>query len=117
MAMSLIKDCMKEKIEILTWQAAVTHALDFVEKTKQQVKDQFNQDMQRLLEQDRVDIAAAAAINNTMENNPEIQSYAPTISRVTSSSSSSEQDQEEEEFVEQEDFEDAEEEEPEQEGQ
>jgi hypothetical protein len=116
MAMSLIKDCIKEKIEILTSQAAVTHALDFVEKTKQQVKDQFNQDMQRLLEQDRVDIAAAA-INNTMENNPEIQSYAPTISRVTSSSSSSEQDQEEEEFVEQEDFEDAEEEEPEQEGQ
>jgi hypothetical protein len=95
--------------------------LDFVKKTKQQVKEQFNQDMRRLLERDRVDIAAAA-INNTMENNPEIQSYAPTISRVTSSSSSSsssssEQDQEEEEFVEQEDFEDAEEEEPEQEGQ
>jgi hypothetical protein len=98
---------MKEKIEILTSQAAVTHALDFVEKTKQQVKEQFNQDMQRILEQDRVDIAAAA-INNTIENNPGIKSYAPTISRVTSSSSSSsssEQDEEEEEVVEQGDFE------------
>jgi hypothetical protein len=116
MAMSLIKNCMKEKIEILTSQAAVTHALDFVEKTTQQVKEQFNQDMQRLLEQDRVDIAAAA-INDAMENNPEIQSYASTISRVTSSSSSSEQDKEEEEFVEQENFEEEEEEEPEQERQ
>jgi hypothetical protein len=29
MAMSLIKDCMKEKIEILTSQAAVTHAFGF----------------------------------------------------------------------------------------
>jgi hypothetical protein len=45
MAMSLIKDCMKEKIEILTSQAAVTHALDFVEMTKQQVKEQFNRDI------------------------------------------------------------------------
>ena len=32
--MSLIKDCMKKKIEILTSQAVVTHALDFVEMTK-----------------------------------------------------------------------------------
>jgi hypothetical protein len=32
MAMSLIKDCTKEKIEILTSQAAVTHALYFVKK-------------------------------------------------------------------------------------
>jgi hypothetical protein len=50
MAMSLIKDCVKERIEILTSQAAVTHALDFVEKTKQQIKGQFNQDMQQAVE-------------------------------------------------------------------
>ena len=83
MAMSLIKDCIKEKIEILTSQAAVNHALDFVEKTRQQVKEQFNQDMQLLQNQDRVD---SAAINDATDNNPEIQSYAPTISTVTSSS-------------------------------
>jgi hypothetical protein len=57
MAMSLIKDCMKEKIEILTSQAAVTHALDFVEKTKHQVKEQFNQDMQRVVEGDKIESA------------------------------------------------------------
>ena len=45
MAMSLIKDCMKEKIEILTSQAAVTHALDFVEYDKVAVKEQFNLDI------------------------------------------------------------------------
>jgi hypothetical protein len=73
--------------------------------------------MQRLLEQGGIDIAAAA-INNTMENNPGVKSYGLNISRMTSvsSCSSSEQDQEEEKFVEQEDFEDAKEEEPAQEG-
>jgi hypothetical protein len=73
MAIGLIKDCIKEKIEILTSQAAVTHALDFVEKTKQQVKEQFDQDMQQVIEQDKVE---SAAINDAVDNNPEIQSYA-----------------------------------------
>jgi hypothetical protein len=72
MAMSLIKDCMKEKIEILTSQAAVNHALDFVEKTRQQVKEQFDQDMQQVVERDRIE---SAAINDAVDNNPEIQSY------------------------------------------
>jgi hypothetical protein len=73
MAMSLIKDCMKEKIEILTSQAAVTHALDFVEKTKQQVKEQFDQDMQQVIKQDKVE---SAAVDEAVENNVEIRSYA-----------------------------------------
>ena len=71
MAMSLIKDCMKEKIEILTSQAAVMHALDFVEKTKQQVKEQFNKDMQQVIEQDRIE---NPAVDEALENNVEIQS-------------------------------------------
>jgi hypothetical protein len=71
MAISLIKDCMKEKIEILTSQAAVTHALDFVEKTKQQVKEQFNQDMQQVIEQDKIE---SPAVDEALENNVKIRS-------------------------------------------
>jgi hypothetical protein len=86
MAMSLIKDCMKEKIEILTSQAAVTHALDFVEKTKQQVKDQFNKDLQQVVEQDKFE---SAAINDGIEYNAESQSYNGEVRELLSSSSSS----------------------------
>jgi hypothetical protein len=109
MAIGLIKDCYKEKMEILTSQAAVNHALDFIDKTNNQIKQEFNRDMQ-------------AVIKDAIENNPEIQSSSSTHSTTgsthytqTRSSASSEQQQEqdqgEEEFAEQEDFEDEEEEE------
>jgi hypothetical protein len=68
MAIGLIKDCYKEKMEILTSQSAVNHALDFVEKTKQQVKEQFNQNMQQVIEQDRIESPAAyEALGNSVE--------------------------------------------------
>jgi hypothetical protein len=123
MAIGLIKDCYKEKMEILTSQAAVNHALDFIDKTSNQIKQEFNQDMQHVIEQDN---AESAAIKDAIENNPEIQSssYSTTGSThhtqaQSSAPSEQAQGQEEEEFMEQEDFEDedAEEEEPEQEGQ
>jgi hypothetical protein len=122
MAIGLIKDCYKEKMEILTSQAAVNHALDFIDKTNNRIKQEFNQDMQQVIEQDR---AESAAIKDTVENYSEIQSsYSTTGSThhtqgCSSASSEQEQDQEEEEFMEQEDFEDEDEEEegPELEGQ
>jgi hypothetical protein len=66
MAMSLIKECMKEKIEILTSQVAVTHAPAFVEKTNQRVKEQFNQDIEQIVERDSVD---SAVIFDVIESN------------------------------------------------
>jgi ATP phosphoribosyltransferase len=72
MAMDLTKDSMREKIEILTSQAAVTHALDFVEKTKQEVKEQFIKSMQQIVKQDKFE---SAPINYAVEKSPEIQSY------------------------------------------
>jgi hypothetical protein len=71
MAMDLTKGSMREKIEILTSQAAVTHALDFVEKTKQEVKEQFIKSMQQIVKQDKFE---SAPINYAVED-PEIQSY------------------------------------------
>jgi hypothetical protein len=96
----LIKDCIKEKVEILTSQAAVNHALDFIEKTKNQIKQDFHQDMQQVIEQDR---AGSAAIEDAIESNPEIQSSYSTTG-ATRHTQGSEQDQEEEEFVDQEDL-------------
>ena len=75
LAIGLIKDCIKEKIEILTSQGAVNHALDFVEKTKQQIKEQFNEDMQQVVEQEKVQ---SAAISDTVKHYPEIESYTAT---------------------------------------
>jgi orotate phosphoribosyltransferase-like protein len=75
MAIGLIKDCIKEKIEILTSQGAVNHALDFVEKTNQQIKEQFNEDMQQVIEQEKVQ---SAAISDAVKNYPEIESYVAT---------------------------------------
>jgi hypothetical protein len=66
MAMSLIKDCMKEKIEILTSQVAVTHVPAFMEKTNQPVKEQFNQDIEQIVERDSVE---SAVIIDAIENN------------------------------------------------
>jgi hypothetical protein len=74
MAIGLIKDCIKEKIEILTSQGAINHALDFIENAKHQLKEEFNEDMKQVMEQDRAD---SAAINDAIGNNPEIQSYNP----------------------------------------
>jgi hypothetical protein len=54
MAIGLIKDCIKEKIEILTSQGAINHALDFIEKAKHQIKEEFNEGMQQAMEQDKV---------------------------------------------------------------
>jgi hypothetical protein len=72
MAIGLIKDCIKEKIEILTSQGAINHALDFIDKTKQLIKDDFNEDMQQVIEQDKVE---SLAINDAIEKNPEIRSF------------------------------------------
>jgi hypothetical protein len=77
LAIGLIKDCIKEKIEILTSQGAVNHALDFVEKTKQQIKEQFNEDIQQVIEQEKVQ---SAAISDVVKNNLEIESYSATES-------------------------------------
>ena len=117
MAIGLIKDCYKEKIEILTSQSAINHALDFIDKTNNQIKQDFNQDMQQVIEQDR---AESSAIKDAIEGNSEIQSSSYNTARSTdhtqahsSAFSEQEQDQEEEEFVEQEDFEEEEEEEEE----
>jgi hypothetical protein len=71
MAIGLIKDCYKEKMEILTSQAAVNHALDFIEKTNQQIRNKFTQDMERVVEEDQVE---SAAINDAIQNNEAIQS-------------------------------------------
>jgi hypothetical protein len=74
MAIGLIKDCIKEKIEILTSQGTINHALDFIEKTNNQIKEEFNEDMQQVIEQDKVE---SGAINDAIEKNPEInQSYS-----------------------------------------
>jgi aromatic ring-opening dioxygenase catalytic subunit (LigB family) len=73
-AIGLIKDCIKEKIDILTSQGAISHALDFIENAKRQIKEEFNEDMQQVIEQDMDD---SAAINDVIGNNPEIQSYNP----------------------------------------
>jgi hypothetical protein len=87
MAIGLIKDCYKEKMEILTSQAAVNHALDFIEKTNQQIKNNFNQDMECLVEQDEVE---SAAINDTIISNAEIQSvFANTESSSATDESTS----------------------------
>jgi hypothetical protein len=75
LAIGLIKDCIKEKIEILTSQGAVNHALDFVEKTKRQIKEQFNEDMQQVIERDKIQ---SVAISDAVKNNAEIESYAAT---------------------------------------
>ena len=71
MAIGLIKDCYKEKMEILTSQAAVNHALDFLDKTSNQIKQEFNEDMQQVIEQATTE---SAAIKDAIENSPEIQS-------------------------------------------
>jgi hypothetical protein len=49
--------------------------LDFVEKTHQQIKEKFNEDMQQVIEQEKVQ---SAAISDTVKNYPEIESYAAT---------------------------------------
>jgi hypothetical protein len=94
MAIGLIKDCIKEKIEILTSQGAINHALDFIEKAKHQIKEEFNEDMQQVMEQDRDD---SAAINDAVENNREIQSFnrghADSGPSSTTSNASEEQEQ------------------------
>jgi len=72
MAIGLIKDCIKEKIDILTSQGAINHALDFIEKAKHQIKEEFNENIQHVIEQDN---AESDAINDAIENNPKIQSY------------------------------------------
>jgi hypothetical protein len=87
MAIGLIKDCIKEKIDILTSQGAINHALDFVENTKQQIKAKFDEDMQQIIEQDNVE---SAAINDAIQNSQQIQSHssATTINNTELSSSS-----------------------------
>ena len=83
LAIGLIKDCIKEKIEILTSQGAITHALDFIDKTKQQVKEKFNDDMENIKQQDQVE---SEVLNDAIErNNVEvIESYAGSSSNQTS---------------------------------
>lgn len=68
MAIGLIKDCIKEKIEILTSQGTINHALDFIGKTNNQIKEEFNEDMQQVIEQDKVE---SGAINDAIEKNPD----------------------------------------------
>jgi hypothetical protein len=63
--LGLIKDCIKEKIEILTSQSAIYHALDFIDKTNIQIKEEFNEDMQQVIKQDKVE-------SDAIEKNPEI---------------------------------------------
>jgi excinuclease UvrABC nuclease subunit len=92
MAIGLIKDCYKEKIEILTSQAAVNHALDFIDKTSNQIKEELNQDMQKVREQDMTE---SAAIRYAIENNPEIQSQTGVSTESLSSSHSPERAEEE----------------------
>jgi hypothetical protein len=69
MAIGLIKDCIKEKMDILTSQGAINHALDFIEKTNTQIKEEFNEEMQQVIEQDKVE---SAAISDAIEKNSEI---------------------------------------------
>jgi hypothetical protein len=45
---------------------AVTHAPAFVEKTNQPVKEQFNQDIEQIVERDSVE---SAVIIDVIENN------------------------------------------------
>jgi hypothetical protein len=88
MAIGLIKDCIKEKIEILTSQGAINHALDFIDKTKQQIKEEFNEDMKQVIEQDN---GESAAISDAIEKNSEriIQPYTAVDANNESLSSSS----------------------------
>jgi hypothetical protein len=92
MAIGLIKDCMKEKIEILTSQGAINHALDFVDKTNKQIKEDFNKDLEQVLEQD---IVESGVINDAIEKNPEIiQSYSSATPKDESSLSTTVSDPE-----------------------
>jgi hypothetical protein len=72
MAIALIKECVKEKINILTGQGAINHALDFIENTNNQIKEEFNEDMQQVIEQDNVE---STVINDAIQNSQEIQSH------------------------------------------
>ena len=47
-----------------------------MEKTKQQVKEQFNQDMQQVIEQDKIE---SLAVDDALENNVEIRSGAEEL--------------------------------------
>lgn len=83
MAIGLIKDCIKEKIEILTSQGAINHALDFIEKTKNQIKEDFNKVLEQVIEQDNVE---SGAIDDAIEKNPEIiQSHSSDTPKDESS--------------------------------
>jgi hypothetical protein len=84
MAIGLIKDCIKEKIEILTSQSAINHALDFIEKTNTQIKNEFNEDMQQVIEQDNVE---STAISDAIEHNQEIQSHCSSATPADDQSS------------------------------
>jgi aromatic ring-opening dioxygenase catalytic subunit (LigB family) len=78
MAIGLIKDCIHEKIVMLTSQGAINHALDFIDKTHNQIKEEFNEDMEQVIEQDKVQ---SDAINDAIERNnleEEIESYDTT---------------------------------------
>lgn len=72
LAMSLMKECIKEKTAILTSSQAISHALDFVQKAKQQIKEEFNYDIQNVIKQDKKE---SEAINDAIAHNPELKSY------------------------------------------
>jgi hypothetical protein len=72
LAMSLMKECIKEKTAILTSSQAISHALDFVQKAKQQIKEEFNADIQTVIQQDK---KVSEPINDAIQRNPELKSY------------------------------------------
>jgi hypothetical protein len=73
MAIGLIKKCIKEKINIVTGEGAINHALDFIEKTNTQINNEFDERMQQVIEQDKIE---SAAINDAIQNSQEIQPYS-----------------------------------------
>lgn len=78
LAMNLIKDCIKEKNAILTSTEAISHALNFVEKTKEEIKEKLGKDIEDIVEHDKED---SAAINDAIEHNPELKAYFESMQK------------------------------------
>jgi len=77
LAMNLIKDCIKEKNAILTSTEAISHALNFVDKTKQEIKEKLGKDIESVIKHDKED---SEAINDAIANNPELKAYLESSS-------------------------------------
>jgi hypothetical protein len=68
--MSLMVNTIKMKVELLSGETAVTTALQFMNKTKETIKEKFKQDMEEIARQDQKDNMAT---KDAIANNPELK--------------------------------------------